>query len=75
MIACKRFVQKSQLHKPPVILGARCAKPGDGKDTIGVFRAGLFLLRNTNTAGLPEITLTLGLTGGLPVAGKWAEQP
>lgn len=33
------------------------------------------LLRNTNTAGPPEIILTSGPTGGLPIVGKWAGQP
>jgi alpha-tubulin suppressor-like RCC1 family protein len=44
---------------------------GDGIDTIGVFRAGLFLLRNTNAAGEPDVTLYLGQWGDVPLAGDW----
>ena len=46
---------------------------GDGKDTIGVFRpsAGKFFLRNTNTGGLPDFTITFGAVGDIPLAGDW----
>ncbi|HEV8580779.1 MAG TPA: SBBP repeat-containing protein [Thermoanaerobaculia bacterium] len=42
-------------------------------DTIGVFREteGKFFLRNSNTAGAPDVTVNLGLHGDLPVAGNW----
>lgn len=36
---------------------------GDGIDTIGVFRNGQFLLRNSNTAGDPELVINLGQAG------------
>jgi hypothetical protein len=44
---------------------------GDGVDTIGVYRAGEFLLRNSNRAGLPDIVVQFGAEGELPVAGDW----
>jgi hypothetical protein len=47
---------------------------GDGIDTIGVFRAvgGQFLLRNSNSAGTPDITVSqFGDVGDNPVAGDW----
>ncbi len=42
-------------------------------DTIGVFRpsTGQFLLRNFNTAGPPNITITFGQSGDQPLAGDW----
>jgi len=42
-------------------------------DTIGVFRpsTGQFLLRNSNTAGNPDLTLTFGQAGDKPVVGDW----
>jgi hypothetical protein len=46
---------------------------GDGKDTVGVFRpsAGKFFLRNSNTAGAADITVTFGAVGDIPLAGDW----
>jgi hypothetical protein len=47
---------------------------GDGVDTVGFFRAigGRFFLRNSNTAGNPDISiLNLGDVGDHPVAGDW----
>jgi hypothetical protein len=43
-------------------------------DTIGVFRplGANFFLRNSNVAGLPDFTVTLGQDGDLAVAGDWA---
>lgn len=42
-------------------------------DTIGVWRPSTqqFLLRNSNTAGGPDITIRFGNQGDLPVAGDW----
>lgn len=42
-------------------------------DTIGVFRgsANQFLLRNSNTAGPPNVTIGLGQAGDQPVSGDW----
>ncbi len=49
---------------------------GDGITTLGLYSArGEFLLRNSNVAGPPELVLTLGLWGGLPVAGAWSGKP
>ena len=42
-------------------------------DTVGVYRPSTrqFLLRNANTTGGADITLTFGQAGDLPVAGDW----
>lgn len=42
-------------------------------DTIGVWRPSTqqFLLRNSNSAGGPDITIRFGNQGDLPVAGDW----
>ncbi len=42
-------------------------------DTIGVWRPSTqqFLLRNSNSAGGPDITIRFGNAGDLPVAGDW----
>lgn len=47
---------------------------GDGIDTIGIYdrTTGVFQLRNTNTPGAADITLTLGNPGDTPLAGRWA---
>ncbi len=49
---------------------------GDGVTTLGLYsERGEFLLRNTNTTGPPELSFTLGVRGGLPVAGAWSKSP
>lgn len=42
-------------------------------DTIGVFRpsTGQFFLRNSNTAGSPDRTISFGQAGDQPLAGDW----
>jgi hypothetical protein len=47
---------------------------GDGIDTIGIYdrTTGVFQLRNSNTSGVPDITLTLGNPGDTPLAGRWS---
>jgi hypothetical protein len=42
-------------------------------DTIGVFRPtqNLFLLRNSNSAGQPDLQITFGQSGDQPLAGDW----
>ncbi len=42
-------------------------------DTIGVFRPSqnLFLLRNSNSAGQPDLQITFGQAGDQPLAGDW----
>jgi hypothetical protein len=42
-------------------------------DTIGVYRPSTrqFLLRNSNTAGAPDITKNFGIAGDIPLAGDW----
>jgi len=43
------------------------------EDTIGVFRPAnnQFLLRNSNSAGPPDKTITFGVAGDLPITGDW----
>jgi hypothetical protein len=43
----------------------------DGIDTIGVFRAGTFYLRNANTPGNAELIVAFGVSTDLPVVGNW----
>jgi len=40
-------------------------------DTIGVFKDGVWSLRNSNNAGTADITASFGAVGDLPVAGDW----
>ena len=48
-------------------------QPGFPPDTVGVWRPSSrqFLLRNSNTAGAPDITITFGATGDQPLAGDF----
>ena len=48
-------------------------KTTSGGDTIGTFRPSnaTFYLRNSNSAGAPNITVKLGKTGDYPVVGDW----
>jgi len=48
---------------------------GDGIDTIGVYRNGRFLLRNSNDPGFAEIVFSLGNPGDMPIAGDWDGLP
>jgi hypothetical protein len=40
-------------------------------DTVGMFNSGTFYLRNSNTTGPADITVTFGNTTDLPVVGDW----
>jgi len=44
---------------------------GDGIDTIGVYRDGVFYLRNANTSGFADLVVPFGVPGDVPVAGDW----
>ena len=45
---------------------------GDGIDTVGVFNAGSWALRNSNSAGAADITVLFGIApGSRPVVGDW----
>ncbi|HEV2843799.1 MAG TPA: Calx-beta domain-containing protein, partial [Thermoanaerobaculia bacterium] len=44
---------------------------GDGIDTPGVFRDGVFYLRNSNTAGAADISFNFGQTGDKVIVGDW----
>jgi peptidoglycan hydrolase-like amidase len=50
-----------------------CDFDGDGKDTVGVYRArtGTFYIRNSLVAGTPYYTVRLGTAGDQPVCGDW----
>jgi len=39
--------------------------------TIGMYRNGVYYLRNTNTAGNADLAFTYGSTGDIPVTGDW----
>ena len=42
-------------------------------DTIGLYRPGIsaFYLRNTNTVGFPDLSISYGAAGDMPVVGDW----
>jgi len=44
---------------------------GDGTDTIGVYRNGVFYLSNSNTLGFADIVFPFGAPGDQPIAGDW----
>jgi hypothetical protein len=44
---------------------------GDGSDTIGVFRAGQWFVRNSNTTGVADSTFWFGNPTDQPVVGQW----
>jgi hypothetical protein len=44
---------------------------GDGIDTVGVYRNGVFYLRNSNTSGLADLVVPFGVPGDVPIAGDW----
>jgi serine protease len=56
---------------PPITISVGTST--NGGDTIGVFRRSnaTFYLRNSNTAGAPDITKKLGATTDYPVVGDW----
>jgi hypothetical protein len=52
----------------------------DGTQTIGVFDpgvffgdpdAGMWFIRNSNSAGAPDASFSFGVAGGIPVSGDW----
>ena len=44
---------------------------GNGSDTIGVFRAGTWYLRNSNSSGGIDVSFSWGSMFDVPVAGDW----
>ncbi len=44
---------------------------GDGVDTIGVYRNGLFLLRDSNSSGSELYSFYFGNVGDVAVTGDW----
>jgi len=44
---------------------------GDGIDTVGMYRNGVYYLRNTNTAGNADLAFTYGMQGDIPETGDW----
>jgi hypothetical protein len=44
---------------------------GDGRQTIGVYHAGDWYLRNTNNAGNPDFNFSYGWDAATPVVGDW----
>jgi len=43
----------------------------DGKDTVGTYAAGVWSLRDSNTAGPPTRVFSYGWDGAVPVVGDW----
>jgi PKD repeat protein/FtsP/CotA-like multicopper oxidase with cupredoxin domain len=39
--------------------------------TVGVFRNGVWYLRNSNTNGIADLAFTYGQSGDIPIDGKW----
>ena len=44
---------------------------GNGTDTIGIFRNGVFYLSNSNTSSIADIVFAFGIPGDQPIAGDW----
>jgi hypothetical protein len=42
-----------------------------GNETIGVYRNGVFYLKNNNSAGVADIAFAYGQSGDIPLAGDW----
>ena len=45
--------------------------PIHSSSTIGMYRDGVYYLRNTNTAGVADLTFAYGAPGDIPVTGDW----
>ncbi len=45
--------------------------PSAGTDTPGVFRRGVWVLRNSNTEGAPDLEFGFGRAGDVPISGDW----
>ena len=45
--------------------------PQTAKSTIGMYRNGVYYLRNSNTAGNADLMFAYGSTGDIPVTGDW----
>jgi len=44
---------------------------GNGTDTIGIYRNGVFYLSNSNTTSSADIVFAFGMPGDQPIAGDW----
>ncbi|OYT70132.1 MAG: hypothetical protein CFK52_11845 [Chloracidobacterium sp. CP2_5A] len=44
---------------------------GDGVDTVGIFRNGVFFLKNRNEPGFADLSFAYGAPGDIPLAGDW----
>ncbi|MDO9324213.1 MAG: M6 family metalloprotease domain-containing protein [Methanoregula sp.] len=51
--------------------GLYTGTPTPTTSTIGMYRNGVYYLRNTNTAGNADLAFTYGTTGDIPVTGDW----
>ncbi len=47
------------------------ATPTNATSTIGMYRNGVYYLRNSNTAGNADLAFAYGSTGDIPVTGDW----
>ncbi|HTZ42337.1 MAG TPA: SpoIID/LytB domain-containing protein [Jatrophihabitans sp.] len=64
-------IDVAQAFGQPGDLPLACDFNGDGTDTIGVYRAPYFYLRDSFAGGSPYRTVILGRPGDLPVCGDW----
>ena len=45
--------------------------PSTSPTTIGMYRGGVYYLRNSNTQGIADLAFTYGTQGDIPVTGDW----
>jgi len=45
--------------------------PAPNMQSMGVYRAGVFYLRNTNTTGFADLTVPFGTSTSVPIVGDW----
>src|SRR6185295_8314795 len=69
-VACRS--NSNEPEKPPAAPPQPKARH-KGSVTIGVYRPSInaFLLRNSNTPGNPDVTMTYGIEGDFFIAGDW----
>ncbi|MFQ3534278.1 MAG: alpha-amylase family glycosyl hydrolase [Aggregatilineales bacterium] len=61
-------LQSNEIGSPTYTYNLICSR---ALDTIAVYRADTFLIRYANTTGFADLTLALGASGDIPVAGDW----
>jgi glycosidase len=61
-------VQSNEVGSPTYTYNLTCSR---ALDTIGVYRAGSYLIRYSNTSGFADLSILLGNPTDRPVAGDW----